>query len=250
MNACTQLPKDQPKNHVLTVAIASSLSDVMTEVKTKFNEQYPDIKIQFNQAASGVLAQQINQQAPIDVFASADVETIQKLVDQQKIQAEKVHIFAQNQLVLAQLKDSEIEIQSLEDLTHSAIRKVAMGNPKTVPAGKYAQNALQNINGKNLYQQLIDRQKIVFAENVRQILTYLENREVEAGFIYQTDLNQAPELKSIFVLDTKLTGEILYAIAPIMSSPNQGDAQSLIDFILSDQGETILQKYGFLTARD
>lgn len=250
MNACAPLPEDQ----IITVAIASSLSNVMTEIKTEFNEKYPGVNLQFTQAASGILAQQIRQGAPIDIFASADIDQVKILAEQGKIKSQNIDIFAKNQLILAQRKDSKIRVKSLNDLRDRAIQKVAIGNPKTVPAGKYARYALERSpnfeDDKSLYQLLIDREKIVFAENVTQILGYLENRDVDVGFVYQTDVQQSPNLASVLPLDTAFTGEILYAIAPIVTSPSQAEAKSFINFILSDQGQTILQKYGFLTTRD
>lgn len=232
----------------LVVAIASSLTDVMAEVRTEFQAQYPDISIQFNTAASGTLQRQIEQRAPIDIFASAALEPIQSLVQKDFISPESIRIFAQNQLVLIQTKDSKPRLKTLTDLGVNDVQKIAMGNPKTVPAGKYTANLLEKY--PQLYQQLQKGQKIVFAENVRQVLTYVQNQAVVAGFVYRTDILQQSDLEIIESFPEALIAPIVYAIAPIKASPSPTQAQLFIDFVLGEQGQIILQRYGFLSPKD
>ncbi|AMA09090.1 molybdate ABC transporter substrate-binding protein [Picosynechococcus sp. PCC 73109] len=232
----------------LVVAIAASLTDVMAEIRTEFQTQYPDISIQFNIAASGTLQRQIEQQAPIDIFASAALEPIESLAQKEFVAAEAVQIFAENQLVLIQNQQSQPQLNRLEDLAGEDVQKIALGNPKTVPAGRYAANLLEKY--PQLYQTLEQSQKLVFGENVRQVLTYVQNQSATAGFVYQTDIFQQSNLRVIESFAPELTSSILYAIAPIKVSPKQTQGQLFIDFILGRKGQAILQKYGFLPPRD
>ena len=232
----------------LVVAIAASLTDVMAELRTEFQIQHPDIAIQFNTAASGTLQRQIEQQAPIDIFASAALEPLESLAQKEFVAAEAIRIFAENQLVLIQNQQNQPQLNRLADLATEEVSKVALGNPKTVPAGRYAANLLEKY--PQLYQTLEESQKLVFGENVRQVLTYVQNQSVTAGFVYQTDIFQQSNLRVIESFPAELTGSILYAIAPIKASLNQAQGQLFIDFILGQQGQAILQKYGFLSPRD
>ncbi|WP_159457026.1 MULTISPECIES: molybdate ABC transporter substrate-binding protein [Cyanophyceae] len=232
----------------LVVAIAASLTDVMAEIRTEFQTQYPDISIQFNTAASGTLQRQIEQQAPIDIFASAALEPVESLAQKGFIAAEAIRIFAENQLVLIQNQQSQPQLNRLEDLAGEDVQKIALGNPKTVPAGRYAANLLEKYS--QLYQTLEQSQKLVFGENVRQVLTYVQNQSATAGFVYQTDIFQQSNLRVIESFSPELTGSILYVIAPIKVSPNQTQGQLFINFILGQKGQAILQKYGFLPPRD
>ncbi|ANV84139.1 molybdate ABC transporter substrate-binding protein [Picosynechococcus sp. PCC 7003] len=242
--SCT-LGNSQP---TLVVAIAASLTDVMAEIRAEFQAQHPDISIQFNTAASGTLQRQIEQQAPIDIFASAALEPVESLAQKGFVETEAIRIFAKNQLVLIQNQQSQPQLNHLEDLADEDVPKVALGNPKTVPAGKYAANLLEKY--PQLYETLEQSQKLVFGENVRQVLTYVQNQSVTAGFVYQTDIFQQSNLRVIESFSPELTDSILYAIAPIKTSLHQSQGQLFIDFILGQQSQAILQKYGFLSPRD
>jgi len=237
-----------PKKQVCIVAIAASLSDVMGEIQTEFVATYPEIEIQTNIAASGTLQRQIEQQAPIDVFASAALEPVESLVKQNLIQASAVRIFATNQLVLIQANDSPEPLNSLQDLAQPSIKRIAMGNPKTVPAGKYAENALGR--SPDLYNALQQSNKLVFGENVRQVLTYVLNRDVDAGFVYRTDILSQSDLRIIEALDPSFTGEISYAIASLKNASNPKVAATFIEFVTGQKGQAILEKYGFFPPKD
>ncbi|MGB2925889.1 MAG: molybdate ABC transporter substrate-binding protein [Limnothrix sp.] len=233
---------------VITVAIAASLGEVMGEIKMQFEQTYPDIKIQFNTASSGTLQRQIEEQASIDVFASAALEPIQNLVAKKYIQADQVKIFATNKLVLVQSSKQKNQINALQDLANSNIQRIAMGNPKTVPAGHYAKNALRR--SPNLYNILKKENKLIFGENVKQVLTYIVTQNVDAGFVYQTDIYSQPDLKLIQVFEADMTGKIQYAIAPLRKTANPEIAATFIEFVTGQKGQTILAKYGFTQPKD
>ncbi|MBV5260829.1 molybdate ABC transporter substrate-binding protein [Synechococcus moorigangaii CMS01] len=228
----------------LVVAIAASLTDVMTEIQAEFQLVHPDISIQFNAAASGTLQRQIEQQAPIDIFASAALEPVESLAQKGLIEAENIQIFAQNQLVLIQDTQNQPQLNGVTDLTNADVKKVALGNPKTVPAGQYAVHLL--VQYPKLYQILEQSQKLVFGENVRQVLTYVQNRSVTAGFVYRTDVFLQSDFRIVASFSPKFTGSILYAIAPIKASKNSPQAQIFIDFLFSQQAQEIFSQYGFL----
>lgn len=226
----------------LLVSAAASLTNAFEEIKPAFEQQYPDTTLVFNFAASGPLLSQMQQGAPVDVFASADQVTMDKATA--LIEPSTRTNFAGNALVLIAPSTSSLEINNTQDLLNKEIQLIAVGNPESVPAGRYTQAALESLD---LYQSLTP--KLVLAESVRQALDYVARGEVQAGFVYATD---ATLKKDQVQIRTEITGHepISYPIAMVKTSKNKELGQQFIDFILSDQGQTILKKYGFSPKTD
>jgi molybdate transport system substrate-binding protein len=228
----------------LTVSAAVSLKDAFNEIGRLY-ETRTGTKINFNFGASGVLQKQIEQGAPVDVFASADKRQMDELANKNLIFTATRHDFAYNTLVLI-LPRSEAttrELQWFERLAQPAVRKLAIGNPQTVPAGFYARQTLVNLN---LWDKV--QSKLVLAEDVRQVLDYVARAEVDAGFVYVTDI--APTNQDVFVAtDAPATTHdaILYPIAVVKDSQHAEAALGFIALVLSPEGQAVLQKYGFIS---
>ncbi|MGB2818913.1 MAG: molybdate ABC transporter substrate-binding protein [Burkholderiaceae bacterium] len=165
----------------LTVSAAASLTDVMRELGKRFEERNANILVRFNFGASGALLQQIANGAPVDVFVSADEDTVERGIAQKVLASDTRREIATNSLVLVTPNDAQ-RLTSLAGLTDDAIKRIAIGKPVTVPAGRYAQQALQTAG---LWTTLVAR--LVYADNVRQVLDYVSRGEVDAGFVYATD---------------------------------------------------------------
>ncbi|HEY9247382.1 MAG TPA: molybdate ABC transporter substrate-binding protein, partial [Candidatus Methanoperedens sp.] len=159
----------------ITVSAASSLSDAFKDLGTKFQKNHPDVTVNFNFGASGILQKQIEQGAPVDIFASASQLEIESLDGKGLIIKDTRTNFTRNKLVI--IAPSKLTIEELKSLN-----KIAICDPKTAPAGRYAQEFLENAG---LYETL--KPKLIFAENVRQALDYVERKEVDAGFVYFSD---------------------------------------------------------------
>jgi len=223
----------------ITVSAASSLTDAFKEIGAAYEKQYPDSKVSFNFAASGALLQQIAKGAPVDVFASADQETMDAAEKQGLVKKAERKNFTRNALVLVVPVDGKSAIASMQDLSMNSVKRVALGNPDSVPAGRYAKLALEH---EKLWAAI--EPKTVFSQNVRQALDYVAREEVDAAFVYVTDAHMMKD-KVAVASNASLNTPILYPIAPIAASEKPDEAKRFTAFVLSSVSQEILAKYGF-----
>jgi molybdate transport system substrate-binding protein len=233
----------QPKGEIL-VSAAISLKNAFEDIGAIYEKQ-TGIRVRFNLGSSGLLQKQIEAGAPSDIFASAGEKQMDELQSKGFIKTETRHSFAQNTLVLVVPEGSKIALHSFADLVRPEITRIAIGNPKTVPAGEYAQEALKNLK---LWDALQSR--FVLAENVRQVLDYASRGEVDAGIVYASDI-AAGHGKAILAAYAPKGSHrpILYPIAAIKGTAQADSSLRFIDLTLSKAGQTILAKYGFLGPR-
>jgi molybdate transport system substrate-binding protein len=224
----------------LTVSAAASLTNAFNEIAAAFTAQNPDVRVALNVGASGALLQQIDRGAPVDVFASADEFTMDLAQQRGLIVPAQRHNFTRNLLVLAVPADSRLVLASLSDLRQEAVRRVAIGNPASVPVGRYTQSALE---AAGLWPAV--SAKAIYTLNVRQSLNYVSRGEVEAAFVYATDAALMPErVRVAFQVPTPTP--IVYPIAPVARSNQPAAAQRFVAFVLSAPAQAILQRHGFL----
>ena len=217
---------------MLTIGAAASLTNVMKELKTKFEKNNPDIKLIMTFAATGKIRMQLSKGAPIDVFASANSNfggdgNYGKILDKKSIK-----IMCTNALVFVAAKN----ISLLE------VKRLGIGNPAYVPAGKYAKKLLES---EKLWDKV--KNKLVQGSNVRQVLSWLEQGAVDGGFVYATDAAMNKKLKIIkkyTVIDGK---KIVYPVALTKSCRENTAAKKFISFLASDEAKKIFSKYGFIT---
>lgn len=223
----------------ITVSAAASLKDVFLELSMAYEKQYPQDKIKLNTAATGILLRQLEQGAPVDVFASADQASMNLATQKKLIRANTQHHFARNSLVLIAPKNQGFQLKQLSDLQQNQVQKIAIGNPKIVPAGAYAQKALEQVK---LFQTL--SHKYIYTQNVRQALDYVVRGEVQAGIVYRTDAQlKSHQLNLISHIPTP--DAVVYPIAMTQRSQVHHEAKRFIQFILSPQGQKILHQHGF-----
>jgi len=222
----------------ITVSAAASLTQAFQEIGTQFEIQNPETKVKFNFGASGALMQQIANGAPVDVFASADTDTMDKAVDKGVV-ATDVKIFTTNKLVLIVPIQSKASLQQLADLKKPEFRRLAMGTPASVPAGHYAQDALEKAG---LWLEL--KQKMINTANVRQALDYVSRDEVDAGFVYASDALLMQDKVKV-ALQVQTPTPIQYPIAKVVGSTQQSAAKKFIDFLQTPKAQAILKKHGF-----
>lgn len=225
----------------LLVSAASSLTDVMNEITKAFVQKYPGVQVHFNFAASGPLQQQIEQGAPVDVFASASLKEMDALQKEGKIEANSRTLFAGNRLVL--IAPLASRLKSWADLRQPWVRRIAVSNPDSVPSGRYAQ---QTLTHRGLWVPI--KPKIVFGENVRQTLAYVANGDADAGVVFATDARI--EQKKVRVVDSAIPGQdhkpIQYPAAIIAGAPHVSSARQFAAFLRTPATQAILQRYGFL----
>jgi molybdate transport system substrate-binding protein len=227
----------------LIVSAAVSLKDVFNEI-AEVNEKRTRTKIHFNYGASGALQKQIESGAPADVFASAGAKQMDALATKGLLVPATRMDFARNSLVLITPAEGML-IGSFDDLTAPLVKNVAVGNPKTVPAGQYTE---QTLNSLKLLPQI--QPKLILAEDVRQVLDYVVRDEVEAGVVYASDaLSAGDKIKIVARAADDSHDPILYPIAVVKESHQQDAARKFIALVLSPEGQTILVKHGFLAIK-
>jgi molybdate transport system substrate-binding protein len=221
----------------LTVSAAASLTDAFKEIGTKFEAARPGATVRFNFAASGVLLQQIVQGAPVDVFASADQETMNRGVAQKVIATGTRRDFAANTLVLVTPEAGTVK--TVRDLARDDVKRIAIGKVASVPVGRYTQQALENAQ---LWAPLSP--KLVFADNVRQVLDYVSRGEVEAGFVYRTDAQVAKD-KVRIAMTVDGHAPVTYPAAVVADSRQPALARDFVAFLGSPEAQSILARHGF-----
>jgi molybdate transport system substrate-binding protein len=224
----------------LTISAAASLTDSLKEIKPLFESKNTRIVLNFNFGASGTLQQQIEQGAPSDVFISAGQKQLQTLVDEQLIEAGKYKSLLTNELVLITPANESVPIEKIEDISKADFKKIAVGQPETVPAGSYAQ---QSLTALNLWDAL--QSKLVFAKDVRQVLTYVETGNTDGGFVYKTDARTSSKVKVAFIVDPKTHKAIEYPAGIIKATKHANEAMLFYEFLQSKDAQNIFIKYGF-----
>ncbi len=224
----------------LTVSAAVSLKDAFNEIGALYKLK-TGRNVNFNFGASGALQKQIETGAPVDVFASAGGQQMDALTDKGLIDMATRRNFALNTLVLIIPADSKISITAFSDLAKPEVRKIAVGNPKTVPAGQYTGQLFEKMNLNTALKS-----KLILAEDVRQVLDYVVRGETDAGVVYATDARIAVgKVRLVATADENMHAPILYPLAIIKDSQQHRPAQEFLDLVLSAEGQQILQKYGF-----
>jgi molybdate transport system substrate-binding protein len=225
----------------ITISAAISLKNAFDDIGRIFQERYPGGRLLFNFGASGDLARQIEAGAPVDVFAAAAQKDMDDLDQKDMIIKGTREDFAWNSLVLIIPMKSAIHLTSFNGLRRGEIQKIAIGNPKTVPAGRYAEEVLRYFN---LWDGIKDR--LIFAENVRQVLDYVARGEVDAGMVYSTDASiRAKEVRIVAEAPMESHPRVIYPIAVIKGSKKEALGRKFIAVVTSKEGKKVLQKYGF-----
>lgn len=223
----------------LTVSAAASLTNAFKAVGAAYEAQHVDTRVLFNFAASGALLQQIAKGAPVDVFASADQDTMDRAQRQHLVEPGARRNFARNALVVIVPAGSQASPRTLQDLLAPGIARIAIGVPASVPVGHYTQAVLDKAQ---LWGRI--EPKMIGAASVRQALDYVARDEVEAGFVYATDAALMPDkVRAAFTVPTETP--VLYPIAPVVGSAQRDEAERFIEFVLSPPAQAILARYGF-----
>ncbi|WP_339061279.1 molybdate ABC transporter substrate-binding protein [Tepidibacillus marianensis] len=240
LTGCNASPSPSTSNVELTVSIAASLTDAMNEAKINFEKDHPNIKINYNLGGSGTLEQQIEQGAPVDLFISAAPDKMDLLEKKDLLLPNSRKNLLSNELVLITQSNLNGNSDSFQSLTESNIQHIAIGEPATVPAGKYARQALQHARLWDTIQP-----KLVTTKDVRQVLTYVETGNTEAGIVYQSDVINNHKVRVISKVDPTWYSPIVYPMAIIRDSGHTKEAQLFENYLNSKEGHELLKKYGF-----
>jgi molybdate transport system substrate-binding protein len=224
----------------VTVSAAASLTNAFRELAQAFEAVHPGDRVLLNFAASDPLVQQIAKGAPVDVFASADQEAMDKAEALKLVAAGTRRDFAGNTVVLIVPAASAFKPATLADLDAQSVQRLTTGNPASVPIGRYARDALAKAG---VWARL--EPKFVYGGSVRQSLDYVARGEADAGFVYATDvMAQKDRLRAVLTVPTP--APVRYPIAVLAGAPQPALARSFVQYTLSPPGQAILVKYGFV----
>ena len=224
----------------LIVSAAASLTNAFREVGKLFEASHPQHRIVFNFAASDVLLSQIAKGAPVDVFASADTESMGRAEQQGLIYRGSRLSMLRNRLVLVVPAAASSMTDGLASLQAPSVRRIAIGNPASVPAGRYAREVLQ---AAGLWSKL--EGKLIYAQSVRQALDYVAREEVDAALLYATDAAIMPG-KVRVAAEIPTATPVVYPIALIGDSRNRALGEAFIAFLQARPARTVFERYGFI----
>lgn len=227
-----------PKQASLTVSAAISLKDALEEIKLAFEKDHPEIPVILNLGASGMLQRQIENGAPVDVFLSAAPKQMDVLEAKELVLPGTRREILRNTLVLIVPPDSSIS--GFPDLMRSSVTRVALGEASSVPAGQYAQEVLRYFK---IFEDV--KRKAVFAKDERQVLTYVETGNVDAGIVYGSDALARPRVKIAAEAPEISHSPIRYSAAVIRASRNLEAAREFLAYANSETAKKIFARRGF-----
>ncbi|EZH65596.1 hypothetical protein DH09_14935 [Bacillaceae bacterium JMAK1] len=216
------------------IMAAASMTDAVNDLQDLYKESH-DVGFVVNYGSSGQLRQQIVQGAPADLFLSASLSDVERLDEEIDIRA-SVELL-ENQLTLISTPDVESQLDDWSSLADADLQNIAIGQPDTVPAGQYTLEALEN---ERLWSTV--EPNAVYGSDVRQVLTYVETGNADAGFVYHTD---ALTSEDIVIIDHAPEGSHSPIVYPIAQLTDEEAAQEFFDWLQSDEAIAVFEDYGF-----
>ena len=222
----------------LNISAAASLKEAMAKIEEEYKKVNENVTLVVNYGASGSLQQQIEQGAPCDVFISAGQKQMKALDEASLLLEGTYKDLLENDLVLIASKDSDVS--NLDDLITNKVKHIAVGEPSSVPAGKYADEVLVNLDLKYKIKD-----KLVFAKDVKEVLAWTQSGNAEVGFVYYSDTINTDNIKIVETTPSTSHSAIVYPIAVIKESKKPEAAKEFEDFLLSTDGQAILKDFGY-----
>jgi len=231
--------KEKPKPVALTISAAASLKDSMNEIKQLYEAKNTNVKLTFNFGSSGTLQQQIEQGAEVDIFMSAAAKQMDALESKDLIIKDTRKNLLLNDVVLIVPKDNSTII-SFDDLTTDKAKIIALGEPKTVPAGQYAEEVFTKLG-------MLDKikSKAVYAKDVTEVLTWVETGNADAGIVYTTDAKTSNKVKVIATAPSDSHKPVVYPAAIIKASKKTDASKAFMSFLSDAKAKAVFEKYGF-----
>lgn len=222
----------------VTVSAAASLTDALNDIAELFNEDFPEVEIDYNFGGSGALQQQITQGAPADLFFAASESDFQTVVEEGYIDEANAENLLENELVLIVPEDNDT-VTSIDDLSNA--EQIAIGTPESVPAGEYT---VETYESMDIYESL--EEKFVYAEDVRAVLNYVETGNVDAGTVYRTDAETSDSVEIVDTAPADSHDPILYPVGLLEEPESPAAAEAFYNFIQSEEALAVFEEYGFV----
>jgi len=230
----------KPSQPRLTVAAAASLKDAMTEIQALYCEANPDLALSVTYGGSGALQQQIEQGAAVDVFIAANQASIQALADKELVDPATVQTLLGNRLVLIAPSGATPPVTGFADAAADSVKRLAVGEPRSVPAGQYAEQVFAHLGVWDAV-----RTKIAYGKDVREVLTWVESGNADLGVVYATDARRSDRVRVLATAPEESHSPIRYPAAVIRASRDPDAADSFLSFLKSDPARAVFLKYGF-----
>lgn len=238
-NTKNELDNEEKKVVELNISAAASLKEVMADLETEYKKNNENVTLVVNYGSSGSLQQQIEQGAPCDLFISAGQKQMNALKEEGLLLDDTTKNLVENSLVLIAAKD--VEIKAFDELKADEITHIAVGEPESVPAGKYADEVLTNTGIKDSISD-----KLVFAKDVKEVLAWVSSGNADVGFVYLSD---ALSSKSVSIVENiqqvNEHSTITYPVSVIKDSSNIDEAKKFEEFLFTYEAQKIFNKYGY-----
>ena len=238
LTGCSSSTKKEDKTIELNISAAASLKEAMADLEAAYTSKNPEVSFVINYGSSGSLQQQIEQGAPCDLFISAGEKQMTALEEEGLLLDGTNKDLVKNSLVLVTSNDSEIS--SIDSLNSDAVSKIALGDPSSVPAGKYADETLTSLAIKDSLNN-----KLVFAKDVKEVLAWTASGNADAGFVYLSDALSSDGVKIVETISEEYHSPITYPVAIIKDSDDIDAAKAFEDFLFTDEAQEIFEKYGY-----
>jgi molybdate transport system substrate-binding protein len=240
-----------PPPETLTIFAAASLAEALSEIGGEFEAMYPGSVVAINFAGSQQLAQQLSQGAPADIYASADQQQMENVIQAGRVTADSDQVFIHNRLAVVLPGDNPGNIRDIKDLARPGLRLLLA--EKAVPVGKYSQEMLDRASEKDDYgmefRERVLENVVSYEENVRAVLTKIILGEADAGIVYVSDVIGTSEVDiNLIQIPEQVNVTASYYIAPLSDSSAPKRGREFIHLLLSPKGQVILERYGFTQA--
>ena len=238
LTGCSSSTDKEDKSIELNISAAASLKEAMADLEAAYTSKNPEVSFVINYGSSGSLQQQIEQGAPCDLFISAGEKQMTALEEEGLLLDGTNKDLVKNSLVLVTSNDSKIS--SIDSLNSDAVSKIALGEPSSVPAGKYADETLTSLAIKDSLNN-----KLVFAKDVKEVLAWTASGNADAGFVYLSDALSSDGVKIVETISEEYHSPITYPVAIIKDSDDIDAAKAFEDFLFTDEAQEIFEKYGY-----
>jgi molybdate transport system substrate-binding protein len=223
----------------ILVSAASSLTDCLQDIKARY-EEGRRVTVNLNFGSSGALRRQIEQGAAADLFIPADGKNMEQLIERKLIDESRQTALLSNELVVVAPADSDIRIDSIDQLLREPVRHIAIGDPETVPSGAYAREALERLGIWESVQRVA-----VYGNTVRQVLAYVETGNADAGFVYRTDAIASDRARTVYTVEPSLHSPILYHVGIIRESEHRDEAEDFYRYLQGSEAREVFLACGF-----
>lgn len=240
ISGCASQPKSIQK---INVQAAISLKKALETIQKQYQKSHPEVAISYNFGASGTLQKQIEEGAPADLFISAGKNQMDQLVTKGLALKDTVVPLVGNKLVLITNRANSVPVSNLNGLT-SVSGTIAIGIPETVPAGKYAKDSLQYLK---IWDAL--KSRLIYGNDVQQVLTYVASGNADYGLVYQTDARSSDKVKVIAIAPANSNKPIIYPAALLKNASDSKAAKEFLQYLQSKEAQKVFQESGFTATK-